>query len=156
VRRCLELALGCATLAVTLLLIVPAAEGSSPTKASWAKAADAICARADAKVRHLPKITTNAIFVSDFKAIVRLDTSLDGSLAAVPAPPAESLTIASLLANDRSQRRLIAEGLVALARGKSSRSSALFKQAEGLGTAYDRIARSLGASVCAISPTPDG
>jgi hypothetical protein len=139
------------------MLAAPGAGAATPTKASWATAADATCRSANAAIRRLPKITSTTVLLTDLRATGRIAASLDAKLTAIPRPSVERRPIASLLATSRTETRLILEQLVpALERGDQSAASRLVNTSDKLGTQFNRLARALGARVCAENPEPSG
>ena len=94
--------------------------------------------------------------MSDTQAMLRMASSLDATLAAIPRPSNEGKAIASLLATERAQERLLREAIPAMARGDQAAVSILAPESERLSNRYNRIALALGASVCAENPVPSG
>jgi len=129
----------------------------TPTKASWATAANASCHVANAEVRRLPRITTAQVLLADVRATGRISVKLTAKLAAIPRPSSERVMIASLLTNYRTATRLILEQLVpALERGDQALASRLVDKLDELDPQANRLALALGARVCAQNPEPSG
>ena len=141
---------------VAALCFVPLAAAGNPTNASWAKAANAICAGENAQVRSLPKVTSQT-FVSDLKAIAKYATRTVNRLAMIPRPPAEAKLIASMIATGRSQNKLaLAQAIPAAQRGDAATTNRAMARVGKLGDQSNSMARKLGATTCAANPTPTG
>jgi hypothetical protein len=138
------------------LVAAAAATAATPTKQSWATAANAACRTANAKVRRLPTITSSQVWVTDSQAILRMASWLDAKLAAIPRPTNERKAIASLLATSQTQDRLLREAIPAMEHGDQVALSPLVTELQKLGNQYNRIALALGARVCAENPAPSG
>ncbi len=129
----------------------------SPTRTSWARAADAICAAGNAQITALPQISTEATLIKDIRSIGQIATHGDVELAAVPRPEAERRSIASLLSNGQTEANLTLKQLLpAEERGDATVANVLAKTLGKLGNEYNALARSLGAPTCAVNPTPSG
>lgn len=144
-------------LLASVIAATSAAATTTPTKASWATAANASCRVANAEVRKLPKITTAQVLLADLRATGRISVQLTAKLAAIPRPSSERVMIASLLTNYRTATRLIVEQLVpALERGDQALASRLVDKLDKLDPQGNRLALALGARVCAQNPEPSG
>src|SRR5262249_55760793 len=93
---------GLGILLAALLLAAGQASAASPTRASWAAAANRRCAVAYAAIRRLPAITT-ATFVPDLRATLRIGRTLNNQLAAIPAPASERASVRRLIAISRGE-----------------------------------------------------
>jgi hypothetical protein len=144
------------TLIVVFATFAAAATAATPTKRSWATAANGICHTANAEVRKLPTITSTQVWVSDSRTILRLTASFDAKIAAIPQPPSERNLIASLLATERTGERLLREEIAALQRGDRVTLTLLGPEANNATKTYNSQARQLGAWVCAENPVPSG
>ena len=146
--------------AVALIAALAAPIGAmaaSPTKASWANAANTICARANAQVERLPSPTSSRILVSDLRAVGTIATRASASLAAIPEPASELRQIEAFLAIGRRQTALSLHKLLpALQNDDSAAALRLTRQIAALGSQYNAKARALGAHACAVNPTPSG
>jgi hypothetical protein len=139
------------------LLFVAQAIAGTPTRASWAAAANHVCASMNAKVRALPKPITPARYLVDIRGTLRIAKQGTRELAQIPAPKSEASTIGKLLAVSRSQNRLVQrQFLPALLAGDVQRAKRIAKQGSRLNTQLNRMARSLAARVCAKNPAPQG
>jgi hypothetical protein len=128
-----------------------------PTTESWAKAANAVCASANAKVRRPPAPTSNEELVADLRAIARLSADEYGKLAAIARPPSSRLSVARLLTILRTQNRIFSSRLIpALRQNDSVAATNLIQRNDRLSTEFNGIARRLGAPACASSPQPSG
>ena len=146
----------CAALVVALLVATEATAGS-PTRASWAAAANRYCTVGNAQIRALPKVTTGARLIGDSRAILVVAKRETRQLARIPRPPRERSLIGKLIANSRKQDTIVQKQLLpALIRGDSSRVQYLLSELKPLGTRYNKIARRLGARICAKNPSPAG
>jgi hypothetical protein len=141
--------------ACALAAAVPASAGT-PTKASWAAAANSTCRVAYARIRKLPKATTPALFLADARATLRIATPMDSRVAAIPRPAGERAQIAALVANSRAQEPLFQKLIQALARGDGVTAQGIVKKLGPIGDRYNRLALALGATVCAENPQPSG
>jgi hypothetical protein len=139
------------------VIATSAAATTTPTKASWATAANASCRVLNAEVRKLPKVTTAKVLLADVRATGRISVQLTAKLAAIPRPSSERVMITSLLTSYRTATRLIVEQLVpALERGDQAVASRLVDKLDKLDPQGNRLALALGASVCAQNPEPSG
>jgi hypothetical protein len=138
------------------LVAAASATAATPTKKSWAAAANAACRTVNAKVRKLPTVTSSQVWVSDTQAILRMASSLDAKLAAIPRPSIERTAIASLLATARTQERLLRGAIPAMERGDQAALSTVATENERLSNRYNTLSLALGASVCAENPVPSG
>lgn len=146
----------CAALGVALLVATEATAGS-PTRASWAAAANRYCSVGNAQIRALPKMTTGARLIHDIRATLVIARRETRQLARIPRPPRERSLIGKLIANSRKQNTIFQKQLLpALLRGDSSRVQYLLSELKPLGTRYNKIARRLGARICAQNPSPSG
>jgi hypothetical protein len=141
---------------IAALAAAGSATAATPTKASWATAADATCRTVNAQIRRLPKITSNQVFVADLRATVRIGAAMNAKLAAIPRPASERKAIGSLLAITVAQQRLFDEMIPAVQRGDQATMSRLAAKGDKLNTQYNRLALTLGARVCAENPQPSG
>jgi hypothetical protein len=133
----------------------------APTKATWAAAANAICARANLQISELPMVTSRPVAVADERAIVRIVAQSDTQTAAIPRPAAEEALIDALLASDSKGRALMQKAIVALRDPHPTRSvgaayARIGQEIETLNASYNATARSLGARICALNPRPGG
>jgi hypothetical protein len=139
------------------VIATSAAATTTPTKASWATAANASCRVLNAEVRKLPKVTTAKVLLADVRATGRISVQLTAKLAAIPRPSSERVMITSLLTSYRTATRLIVEQLVpALERGDQALASRLVDKLDKLDPQGNRLALALGARVCAQNPEPSG
>ena len=146
----------CAALVVALLVATEATAGS-PTRASWAAAANRYCTVANTQIRALPKVTTRAQLIGDSRAILVIARRETRQLVRILRPPRERSLIGKLIANSRKQNTIVQKQLLpALSRGDSSRVQYLLSELKPLGTRYNKIARRLGARICAQTPSPSG
>lgn len=142
--------------AVTALAVATAAAARTPTTASWAKAANAICATANAQIRLLPKLTT-ATYLGDVRATGYAASREARQLAAIPRPTTERTLIAAFIENAQTSSRMIVQQFVpAVERHDSASIARLGKRIGKLGLQFNAMARKLGARVCAENPTPSG
>jgi hypothetical protein len=134
------------------------AAGTDPaTTASWAKAANNVCAEENARIRMLPKITSQKHLISDMQAIVQIASRADAKLSAIPRPPTVSRSLKEMLSIIREQSDLVRNQLLpALQRGDAPAYRRLGKTINGLNARYNTLARSVGANVCAENPQPSG
>jgi hypothetical protein len=142
-------------LALAAVWVGPAT-ASSPTKASWARAANAVCRSVNGDVQHLPTLTSAGTAVSDLRAIERITLTADTEIAAIPRPLIERGSIERLLSNQASQRSVAAQIALAVKRNDALGESSHGAQLAKLSRKYNAIAQSLGAAVCADTPTPSG
>jgi hypothetical protein len=130
---------------------------ATPTRASWAAAANRVCTASYAQIRALPKPRTHALYVSDVRKDLQIAQQVDARLAAIPRPAAERPKIAKLLTLSHQQEAVIEHAfLPALLQGDFlalERASARLKP---LGNLSNKLARALGARVCAQDPSPQG
>ena len=146
----------CAALVVALLAATVAVAGS-PTRASWAAAANRYCTVANTQIRALPKVTTRAQLIGDSRAILVIAKRETRQLARILRPPRERSLIGKLIANSRKQNTIFQKQLLpALISGDSSRVQYLLSELKPLGIRYNKIARRLGARICAQTPSPSG
>ena len=146
-----------ATTIVLALVLGPGASAGTPTTATWAAAANAVCASGNAGIRALPKPTTPALLVGDIRKTLTLAQHLTSRLAQIPRPPAESRAIGTLLSVSRTQNSIVAQRLLpALVRGDQAAATSAGNALGPLDTRFNRLARSLGARVCAENPAPAG
>lgn len=146
---------GAATLAA--LLVVSQASAGSPTRASWAAAANQKCAAANARIRALPKATTLPVLIRDTRSTLGVSKQLTNQLSLIPVPRRERMSVHTLLTNSRAQNSIVEERLLpALRTGAQSRVHQVTAELKPLGTRFNKLARSLGAVVCAENPAPHG
>jgi hypothetical protein len=131
------------------------ASGTDPaTTASWAKAANNVCAEENAQIRMLPRISSRNL-ISDLRATVRIASRADAELSAIPRPPTVNRSLKEMLSIIREQSALVTNQLLpALKRGDSAAYRRVGKTINGLNARYNALARSLGANVCAENPQP--
>jgi hypothetical protein len=150
-------ALGFFAALVVALLVASEAGAGSPTRASWAAAANRYCSVASAQVIALPKPTTLPRLIADFRGTLVIAKRETRQLARIARPPRERSLIGKLLANSRKQDSISQKLLQALIEGDLSRARFLGTEIDPLNTRYDKIARKLGARICAeINPFPSG
>jgi hypothetical protein len=133
------------------------AAAGQPTRASWAAAGNRHCAVANAQVRALPKATTRAPLIADIRHTLVIAKRLTRELGLIPKPSHEVHLIGELLANSRKQDSIVQRQLLpALIKRQAHRVQRAATELKPLGTRYNKIARTLGARICAESPTPSG
>jgi hypothetical protein len=138
------------------LLMAAAAAGATPTRASWAKAANSVCAVENTQVRSLPKVTSQT-FLADLEAIAKYATQAVNRLAAIPPPPAEGELIASMIAKIKAQNKLVLGTAIPAARhGDAATTNSAMARVGKLGDQATTVARRVGAATCAANPTPNG
>jgi hypothetical protein len=132
-------------------LTIAVASGASPSRTSWARAANAICTAENVEIARLPDAKTTALLISEFPTVIRFQESVDSKMAAVPRPDNERAMIASLLALDRKVEVVgMTKLLPEIRRHPSSWSaSQINRKFQTLGGKYNALARELGATVCA-------
>jgi hypothetical protein len=141
---------------VAALFSATAASAAGPTRASWARAANAICTGENAQVRELPKVTS-ATFLSDLKSIAKYATATVDQLAAIPRPANEAKSIASLIAKGKTMNRLVLRQAIPAAQsGNAALTNSTMGKVGSLGDQSNALARKLGAARCAANPTPSG
>ena len=145
---------------VAVLLTAPfpvaAASAAAPTKASWSKAASTVCARENAQIRALPKVASQT-FVADLKAIAKYATQAVNRLAAIPRPAAQAKLIASMIAKERAQNKLVlGQAIPAAQGGDAAKTNRAMGQVGKLGDEATAIAAKLGATACTANPQPSG
>ena len=149
---------GTRTLALVVTLVVSvvvAGPAASQTRAQWAKAADAICAREYAEIHAVQRSVyanppkTIRGFARLLNAIITGMDRVHRGIAALPRPSSDRATIASMLSSlGRMIKELRLARDAALARDRlgyavhTERGAALARQ-------VDRLALRLGARVCA-------
>lgn len=152
----LAVAIACAVTLAALLAATQAAAGS-PTRASWAAAANRDCAAVNAKVRAMPKPKTLRLLIADTRSTLALSKRVTRKLSLIPRPLPERALIAKLLANSRVQNRIFQDQLLpALTAGDAAGVQQAANELKPLGPAFNRMARSLGARICAENPAPQG
>lgn len=147
-------------IAVTCLAACVTASGAgaaTPTRAGWAHAADLICRQGNAKIRALPLISSTVAVIFDLTKADQVGASEDAKLRKLGAPKNERAMVAALLASDRNTESVVRQLLVpAIERDDPAAEAAANIQAEKLSASYNILARKLGASSCAESPSPAG
>ena len=141
--------------ATAAFVAAASAATATPTKASWASAANNICRTGNAAIRRLPRITAQT-FLADLSATLRIAAWENGKLAVVPRPASELKLITSFLATSQKQEGAVEQVDAAVMRGDKAALKPLLAEAARLGTQYNRQALALGARVCAQNPTPSG
>jgi hypothetical protein len=87
---------------------ISASDGAgNTTRASWAKRATAICARANVLIRALPKAHGWATYLMDLRLTDQIATAETVELAAIPRPSGDARMIASLLGKLRTSSRVL-------------------------------------------------
>jgi hypothetical protein len=128
-----------------------------PTSGGWARAANAVCAGVNAKVRKLPSPSSGDVLVSDLQAIARLSVDEQAKLAALPRPAGNRLQITRLLVVLRRENTIFSSRLIpALRRNDTVAATRFFRKNDQLGAEFNAIARGLGARTCAENPQPSG
>ena len=145
---------------VAVLLTAPfpvaTASAAAPTKAGWAKAASAVCARENAQIRSLPKVASQT-FLSDLKAMAKYATQTVNRLAAIPRPAAQAKLITSMIAKERAQNDLVLrQAIPAVQVGDAATTNRTMGQVGKLGDEAVAIAAKLGATACTANPEPSG
>jgi hypothetical protein len=136
---------------------IPVANAGSPTRASWAAAANRDCAAANANVRALPKPTTRRRLIDDVRSTLIISKRVTRQLSLIPSPSRERSAIGKLLANSRRQNSIVQNQLLpALINGSQSRAQNAVAVLDPLGRSFNRMARALGARICAENPEPQG
>lgn len=139
------------------LLVVNQGAAGSPTRASWSTDANRDCAVIYARIRALPKPTTKQRFIADTRSALRLAKLLVRQLSRIPVPDAMHQRVHKLLTNQRTQDRIFEYQLLpALTNGEQKRIQRAAKELQPLDAQFNRLARSLGARVCAENPSPQG
>jgi hypothetical protein len=140
---------------VAALAAAASGAAATPTKGSWATAANSICRTGNAAVRKLPKITAQT-YLADLSATIRIAAWEDGKLAVIPRPPSEVKMITSFLATSQKAEGVLEQVGSAVVRGDKASLKPLLAEGAKLGAQYNRQALALGARVCAQNPTPSG
>lgn len=139
------------------LLVAAQASAGSPTRASWALAANRVCASANTRIRALPTPLTAKLLIRDTRSTLAISKQVTQQLSLIPAPKRERATIGKLLTNSRAQNSIVQHRLLpALVARKQSRVRQVAARLRPLGTRFNKLARSLGARVCAENPAPHG
>jgi hypothetical protein len=139
------------------LVAAPQAGAGSPTKASWAAAANKACGASYAKVDALPRPTTRALLIADLHATLQISKRLMHQLSQIPAPAAERGTIGQLLTLENSGDGIVDQKLLpALLNGDQAAAARFAAQSNRIGARFNTIARTLGARICAENPVPQG
>jgi hypothetical protein len=150
----------CRTLlfAVVALLVAPSlATAASPTRASWAAAANTSCATVNAYVRSRPAPQTVAQLILFYRDVLAKTKPEASALASIPAPAADRPAIARLVAILRLQNREVEHQLIpAFVRREQAAVESVGALLVRQGSRFNAIARSLGARVCAENPSPGG
>ena len=147
----------CATAVSASLALTAGAAAATPSKSSWARAANSICARADAEVRMLPTPTSKRILIADIRAMAAIATRAYADLAAIPVPRSERHQVELLVAVGRRGTSLSVHQLVsAVQRNDSTAARRLERRLTESESRYNATARALGARVCAENPAPSG
>lgn len=144
---------------IATLAATASASAATPTKKSWATAANEACRIANAEIRRLPRITSHTslgLLIADLRASERGFASREAKLAAIPRPSSERTAIASLLRTGQTALRLGEQLIPAAERGDQAAFSRLQTMLDKLNTQYNRLAIALGARVCAENPEPSG
>jgi hypothetical protein len=128
-----------------------------PTTASWARAANAVCAAVNTSVRKLPAPSSGDGLLADLRAIARLSADEHTKLAAIARPAGDRVSIVRLLTILRTQNTMFSSELIpALRRNDTVAATRLFRKNDQLGSVFNAIARRLGAQICAENPQPSG
>jgi hypothetical protein len=105
----------------------------------------------------MPKPKTLRLLIADTRSTLALSKRLTRQLSVIPRPLSERGLIAKLLANSRAQNRIFQDQLLP---ALTARDEAAIQQAANelkpLGPAFNKMARSLGARICAENPAPQG
>ena len=141
---------------VVIIGAVGSAGASTPTRASWAAAANKICGKANAFVRSLPTPTTQKVFIADARATIRISPGVDRALAAIPRPANERSKIQALIAASQLETSLLPQFLRAMTRNDQGSMRRLGGRLDRLDSRFNALARQLGARVCAENPEPQG
>ncbi len=140
---------------VAALSAASSGAATTPTKGSWATAANGICRAGNAAIRKLPRITAQT-YLADLSATIRIAAWEDGKLAVIPRPPSELKMITSFLATSQKAEGVLERVGSAVVRGDKAALKPLLADGAKLGAQYNRQALALGARVCAQNPTPSG
>jgi uncharacterized coiled-coil protein SlyX len=155
-RRPSAAATAVAVILAALLLVAKASAGS-PTRASWALAANRDCAAANTRIRALPLPQTSKLLIRDTRSTLAISKQVTRQLSLIPRPRRERAAILKLLTNSRTQNRIVHEQLLPALVGKNQqRIQRTAAELKPLGTRFNKLARSLGARVCAENPAPHG
>jgi len=139
------------------LLVATQASAGAPTRGGWALAANQDCAAANSRIRALPLPATRKLLVRDTRSTLAISKQVTRQLSLIPRPKRERPAILKLLANSRTQNGIVQKRLLpALVRKNQRLVQRAAVQLKPLGTRFNRMARALGARVCAENPAPHG
>jgi len=124
----------------------------APTLATWDRAADVSCTTANVAIDELVNPSSAAVEVTDLAAMITIGTRENAALAAIPPPPRQARTIATLLTLSRAGKPLEEKLISALRHARAI--TAIEQRAATLDNEYNALAIRLGARSCAINPQP--
>ncbi len=139
-------------------LVTVSFASATPTRASWAKAANVVCATADGQVRALPVVTVST-FLSDSIAWSRIGETTVKAFDAIPRPQSEAGTIATMATIEEKEELLLRASIAAYERGPAfakAWAKTYGAKASAMNTHFNALARQVGANVCAENPSPSG
>ena len=136
-------------LAVAVVLVPSANAATDVTRAAWARQANAVCAEAHAQIRAIPRPTTHAEALSALTKQIRLTAAEADSLRRLSAPASHRTQVASMVGAIDAAVRLWRQALAPLRVGDVATFTALARKASTHVHRANRLARQLGANVCA-------
>ena len=133
---------------VALALVAPSLSAAAPPSA-WARAADALCAKADADSRKLPVPRTAKQRIATIEKSIVIGNRLADALARLPRPAADAAEIAKLVAIYRQAVALLRNVVTALRANDTARVDKELARASVIGRSFSLSAEKLSALGCA-------
>lgn len=133
---------------VAVALVAPSLAVAAPPSA-WAKAADALCVKANADVRKLPAPKTAKQRIAAIEKSIAIGQRLTRALAKLPRPAAEAAEIAKLIGVYKQTVVLLRNVVKALRANDQARADKEMARANVLGRSFSISATKLNALRCA-------
>ena len=133
---------------VAVALLGPSLAAAAPPSA-WAKAADALCVKANADVRKLPAPKTAKEEIAAIEKSIAISDRLARALAKLSRPAAEAAEIAKLIGVHRQTIAYLRNVVKALRANDPARADKEMARANVLGRSFSISATKLNALRCA-------
>ena len=143
-----RVALTLVVVATAAALAVPALSAAAPPSA-WARAADALCLKANADSAKLPTVNTPKGRIATIEGSIVIGDRLATGLARLPRAAADAAAIVKLVGVYRQAVALMRDVVVALRADDSDRFDRDLDRATLISASFSSAAKRLGALRCA-------
>lgn len=135
--------------AAAAALAVPALSAAAPPPSAWARAAGALCLKANADSAKLPTVNTPKGRIATIEGSIVIGDRLANALARLPRPAADAAAIAKLVGVYRQAVAQMRDVVVAMRVDDSDRLDRDLDRATAISASFSSAAKRLGALHCA-------